>query len=610
VRDGCGVFNANPEGHNQYTGLSKEQLIQKHGELHKAAQEASAKALNGGTSADHRKAAKAQSDLAGIYKHVGNRGKAEAAETLAKAHRRLAKGSTENRAVCANCGDKPCAKCAAKAKELVDNPAVSEAQRRFLNATKGHEWVKEHEFDNKGKLPEKKRKSKRTENMSFWSRLGSLLGIAYNAQGKTCPECGGHMVDGKCEDCGNTEDKEAKTNGPVLEENESHVSDDDPSQNAAVNQPRHSASGLYLPNGSGTGHGDVHESAKSGRSSDTSDNEEDEMTTFNRGSMGDAAIRRAAFARMVDDGDCEESPTCPSNQGGTARKKGEHPSKKESSAEESKRHEGERFSTRQGQREAANPKGERTKYEPSFREAKRNGFKGDKEAWGKLKKSDTTRFSDANRGGRKKASRTRNYLVEAITANIEANDDEQYMLHSMSLPRLRTIAEELGINTSDESGSGSFSSAIEAGREDGEGTFDDEDEFTGKVGKMKAKGSFEGNASRDDDEEYDDDEDDTRNSVLQQLPPDYREALQGLARNTRNEARHIVGQLTSHLRGEQRKMVANQLLQLPLTTLRQMAPAVSHPPIYGALPEPTGNAAVDTDDILVPMTLNFQQKDE
>lgn len=36
---------------------------------------------------------------------------------------------------------------------LTANPAVSEAQRRFLNATKGHGWVKEHGFDNEGKLP-------------------------------------------------------------------------------------------------------------------------------------------------------------------------------------------------------------------------------------------------------------------------------------------------------------------------------------------------------------------------------------------------------------------------------------------------------------------------
>lgn len=32
-------------------------------------------------------------------------------------------------------------------------PAVSEAQRRKLNAKFGHAWVKRHHFDNKGKLP-------------------------------------------------------------------------------------------------------------------------------------------------------------------------------------------------------------------------------------------------------------------------------------------------------------------------------------------------------------------------------------------------------------------------------------------------------------------------
>lgn len=34
-------------------------------------------------------------------------------------------------------------------------PAKSEAQRRYLNATKGHAWVKAHHFANKGKLPAK-----------------------------------------------------------------------------------------------------------------------------------------------------------------------------------------------------------------------------------------------------------------------------------------------------------------------------------------------------------------------------------------------------------------------------------------------------------------------
>jgi hypothetical protein len=32
-------------------------------------------------------------------------------------------------------------------------PAVSQAQRAFLNAKFGHAWVKRHHFDNKGPLP-------------------------------------------------------------------------------------------------------------------------------------------------------------------------------------------------------------------------------------------------------------------------------------------------------------------------------------------------------------------------------------------------------------------------------------------------------------------------
>ena len=39
-------------------------------------------------------------------------------------------------------------------------PAKSEAQRRLLNAKFGHAWVKEHHFDNKGKLPGHVRKKK------------------------------------------------------------------------------------------------------------------------------------------------------------------------------------------------------------------------------------------------------------------------------------------------------------------------------------------------------------------------------------------------------------------------------------------------------------------
>jgi hypothetical protein len=43
-------------------------------------------------------------------------------------------------------------------------PALSEAQRKMLNAHFGHAWVKEHHFDNKGKLPARvkpKKKPKR-----------------------------------------------------------------------------------------------------------------------------------------------------------------------------------------------------------------------------------------------------------------------------------------------------------------------------------------------------------------------------------------------------------------------------------------------------------------
>ncbi len=38
-------------------------------------------------------------------------------------------------------------------KEFCTMPAKSEAQRNALNAKFGHKWVKEHHFDNTGKLP-------------------------------------------------------------------------------------------------------------------------------------------------------------------------------------------------------------------------------------------------------------------------------------------------------------------------------------------------------------------------------------------------------------------------------------------------------------------------
>jgi hypothetical protein len=51
-------------------------------------------------------------------------------------------------------------------------PAVSQKQRAYLNVHFGHAWVKEHGFDNKGKLPRyvgkkpKKKKHKGTKRRS------------------------------------------------------------------------------------------------------------------------------------------------------------------------------------------------------------------------------------------------------------------------------------------------------------------------------------------------------------------------------------------------------------------------------------------------------------
>lgn len=44
-------------------------------------------------------------------------------------------------------------------------PARSEAQRRYLNMKFGHEWVKSHHFDNKGKLPTHAKKRGNQEEM-------------------------------------------------------------------------------------------------------------------------------------------------------------------------------------------------------------------------------------------------------------------------------------------------------------------------------------------------------------------------------------------------------------------------------------------------------------
>lgn len=157
--------------------------------------------------------------------------------------------------------------------QLVVNPAVSEAQRRYLNMAFGHDWVKEHHFDNHGPLPEtvgdgKKKTdnenarrmgaSSTTENNFFGRFFNWVTGNAGKGKSRgrdeggqfsggdddadadateaaekgmsveelrkqreagparnrrrelvtnarRCPECGGRMEDGECEECDYTE---------------------------------------------------------------------------------------------------------------------------------------------------------------------------------------------------------------------------------------------------------------------------------------------------------------------------------------------------------------------------------------------------------------------
>ncbi len=75
------------------------------------------------------------------------------------------------------------------------NPAVSEAQRRYLNMEFGHEWVKEHGFDNKGPLPDtveekpKRKRQKPTANMKHLSPRARMKLIA-NKKGKKSTQLG------------------------------------------------------------------------------------------------------------------------------------------------------------------------------------------------------------------------------------------------------------------------------------------------------------------------------------------------------------------------------------------------------------------------------------
>lgn len=55
-------------------------------------------------------------------------------------------------------------------------PAVSQAQREYLNARFGHAWVVKHGFDNKGRLPmhvKKRRKQGGTANRGLARMLAA-----------------------------------------------------------------------------------------------------------------------------------------------------------------------------------------------------------------------------------------------------------------------------------------------------------------------------------------------------------------------------------------------------------------------------------------------------
>jgi len=66
-------------------------------------------------------------------------------------------------------------------------PAKSEAQRKLLNARFGHAWVKKHHFDNKGKLPARVGKTKRTKPVVKKKKAGGKM---KSNKKKKCAKCG------------------------------------------------------------------------------------------------------------------------------------------------------------------------------------------------------------------------------------------------------------------------------------------------------------------------------------------------------------------------------------------------------------------------------------
>lgn len=54
-------------------------------------------------------------------------------------------------------------------------PAKSQAQREYLNAKFGHQWVVKHHFDNTGKLPSHLKKKKKSAMDSVHKLLGKKV---------------------------------------------------------------------------------------------------------------------------------------------------------------------------------------------------------------------------------------------------------------------------------------------------------------------------------------------------------------------------------------------------------------------------------------------------
>lgn len=179
VRDGCGVnvnakkakVSAEDDSPAGDSGLDESEIIGNdhmcwgkpcgEGEVSeggaaasKDANAASAMADKRGSKFSHESAAAAHQAAAQAhfahYAQTGHQASLTAAQQHVEAKgRHLSMASTRNQGML-----KRVINAVARAFGFTVNPAVSEAQRKYLNSQFGHDWVKEHGFDNKGELPE------------------------------------------------------------------------------------------------------------------------------------------------------------------------------------------------------------------------------------------------------------------------------------------------------------------------------------------------------------------------------------------------------------------------------------------------------------------------